>query len=493
MRNVESPDQGLATELSGTAYLVEPLPVVEPTAPPVDEPPSSIPAPFARLLHFLGLDRAVIFTIMARGWSSLAGIGTLVFIARFLTRAEQGYYYTFYSLVALQMIFELGFSVVILQAASHEAAHLEIHHDGRISGPHAAHGRLASVLQKSVRWYTIGAILMVGILLPLGIRFFSATPVTAPPVHWLAAWCLVVIANGFTFQIDPTFSFLEGCGFVASVARVRLAQAIIGTMLGWFALSLHHGLLAPGFMISGQAAVGIFYLFRRRGLLLPLLRHIPGSFALDWRGEIWPFQWRIAVSWVCGYFITQLFTPVLFHFRGAGGVIEAGQMGMSINICGTLTGVAIAWMNTKAASFGRLIALRDFAGLDRLFFRALRQSLSAALLASLAVWSTVLFLRQHNVAFALRLLPPIPFAILLITSIINIAVFAEALYLRAHKREKFMLLSILGALWMAPAAFFLGRTYGAFGISIGYFFGTAIIGFGFGTAIFLKYRRIWHV
>jgi hypothetical protein len=280
---------------------------------------------------------------------------------------------------------------------------------------------------------------------------------------------------------------------VAGVARVRLLQAMAGTMLGWTALSLHHGLFAPGMMISGQAAVGMVYLVRRRGLLLPLWRHVPGTFALDWGREVWPFQWRIAVSWVCGYFITQLFTPVLFHFRGASGVIEAGQMGMSINICGTLTAVAIAWMNTKASPMGRLIALRQFAALDAMFFRALRQSLSAAVLASVAVWLVVAWLRAHQVAFALRLLGPGPLALLLLASVCNIAVFAEALYLRAHKEEKFMVNSILGALWMAPAALILGRWYGPYGIAIAYFFGTLLIGVGFGSWTFLKYRREWHV
>src|SRR6202040_761144 len=103
-------------------------------------------------------DRAVVFTILARGWTSLAGVGTLALIARFLSPPEQGYYYTFYSLVALQIVFELGFSVVILQTASHEAAHLTIAADGTITGPVAAHARLASVLQKSVRWYSIAAV-----------------------------------------------------------------------------------------------------------------------------------------------------------------------------------------------------------------------------------------------------------------------------------------------------------------------------------------------
>src|ERR1700727_1530433 len=60
----------------------------------------------ARIRHWirqvLGLDRAVGFTVLARFWSSAAGPFTVVLIARFLPPAEQVYYYTFGSLVALQ-------------------------------------------------------------------------------------------------------------------------------------------------------------------------------------------------------------------------------------------------------------------------------------------------------------------------------------------------------------------------------------------------------
>jgi O-antigen/teichoic acid export membrane protein len=453
-----------------------------------------------RLARALGIDRAIAFTVLARGWSSLAGIGTLTLIARFLTPAEQGFYYTFYSLVAMQIVFELGFSVVILQTASHEAAHLEIGPDGRISGPEAAHARLASVLQKSVRWYSVAAVLMAVVLLPVGVHFFRANTGVqgAAAVHWFVPWCVVVLATACTFQVDPLFSFLEGCGYVPQVARTRLNQAILGTLLGWTALVLHHGLLAPGLMIAGQALAGSYFVFTRRGLLLPLLRHRAGHFRIQWGSEIWPFQWRIAVSWLSGYLTFQLFNPILFHFRGA---VEAGQMGMSMNVCGTLSSMAIAWMNTKAAPFGRMIALGDYVRLDRIFSRALLQSAAAATLACAAVWFAVRTLavhhtRLHGVELAHRLLPPTPLALLFFGTVGNIIVFAEALYLRAHKQEKFMVNSILGAFYTVPIAFLLGRSAGphggAWGISAAYAVGTAIIGLGYGTYTFWKWRRIWH-
>jgi len=74
----------------------------------------------------------------------------------------------------------------------------------------------------------------------------------------------------------------------------------------------------------------------------------------------------------------------------------------------------------------------------------------------------------------------------------NVVVTSLAIYLRAHKQEKFMVNSIIGALYTAPAAFFAGRAYGGLGIACVYALGTLVIGLGYGTYTFQKYRRAWH-
>jgi len=83
------------------------------------------------LKHVLGLDRAIAFTVLARGVQILGSTGTVLLILRFLSPVEQGYYHTLLSLVSLQVVFELGFSFVILQMTAHECAHLTLHADGR--------------------------------------------------------------------------------------------------------------------------------------------------------------------------------------------------------------------------------------------------------------------------------------------------------------------------------------------------------------------------
>jgi len=445
-----------------------------------------------RIRHWLrtvlGLDRAIGFTVLARFWGSAAGLVTVALIARFLSPAEQGYYYTFGSLVALQIIFELGFSFVILQLASHERAALSISHDYEITGNPTARARLASVIQKSVRWYSVAALLMFATVLPLGVYFFSSHDHAGPRVSWLAPWCLDALMAALNFQLDPLLSFLEGCGYVPEVARLRFMQSVTGSLLAWLALILHHGLFAPSMMLCGMALASLVWLAGKRKLLFGLLRHHAGPNRISWGAEVWPFQWRIAVSWFCGYFIFWLFNPVLFAFRGP---VEAGQMGMSLSLANAIQAIAVSWVSTKSAPFGTLIARKEFGRLDHAFFQAIRQAVGVAIAGALTAWLGVTYLNLHHIRFAQRLLDPMSIAMLMITMITNVAIFAQAYYLRAHKQEVLLLNSVVGALAVTAFTLIFGRLYGARGIVASCCIGS-VPGLMWSTFLFQKYRRLWH-
>jgi O-antigen/teichoic acid export membrane protein len=441
------------------------------------------------LRNVLGLDRAIIFTVLARGWASLAGLVTVILIARFLSPAEQGYYYTYSSLVALQIVFELGFSFVILQMASHERAHLSISSNYEISGDPIAHARLASVFQKSVYWYAVAAVLLAVTLLLGGFHFFAVHQHSSQAVDWRLPWTMVAVTASITFQLDPVLSFLEGCGFVAKVARLRFAQAITGSFLAWMAFLAHHGLFAPAMMILGNVSASCLWLFGKRRLLLGLFRYRTAQHGVKWRKEVWPFQWRIAISWLSGYFIFQLFNPILFVYRGP---VEAGRMGMSLSLASALQAIAISWLNTKSAPFGTMIAKKNYDELDRSFFQALKQSIVVFLAGATIIYCLSLYLTEAHIQFAQRILAPPILSILLLSTAINVTVFGQALYLRAHKQEKFLFNSVVGAILVASSTYFLGRSYGAAGMVIGNFVIALTFGLPSALFVFIKYRRAWH-
>lgn len=441
------------------------------------------------LRHALGLDRAVGFTVLARFWASAAGLVTVGLIARFLSPAEQGYYYTFGSLVAVQIVFELGFSFVILQLASHERARLSISQDLEISGDPIAHARLASIIQKSVRWYSVAALLMIATVLPVGFYFFLAHQHPGPPVYWRLPWCLDALMAVLNFQLDPMLSFLEGCGYVSDIAHLRFRQAVTGSLLAWSALASHHGLFAPAMMLCGTASMSLLWLFGKRKLLLGLLQYRTGNDRIHWSSEVWPFQWRIAVSWFCGYFIFWLFNPVLFAYRGP---VEAGRMGMSLSLASAIQNIAVSWVSTKSAPFGTFIARHEYQKLDQTFFQALWQSTTVSVLGAMMAWVGCVFLNFERIRFAQRLLEPASIGMLMIYMITNVVVFAEAYYLRAHKREVFLINSVVGALTITACTLVFGRYYGARGIVVSCSIGN-IIGLIWSTHKFQKYRRLWHV
>lgn len=437
----------------------------------------------------LGLDRAVGFTVLARAWTTGSGLVTVFLIARFLSPAEQGYYYTYASLIALQMVFELGFSQVIMQLATHERAHLWIEADGAVAGDKTAHARLASVLQLAVRWYGLGALLLGLALIPAGLYFFSSHQHLGEIVAWQVPWIAAATAAVLAFQLDPLYSFFEGCGFVANVAHMRWMQAVVGSVLAWTTLATHHGLYAPAAVIAGQVVVGAAWLFLRRGLLVDLLTHNTRNAHISWRNEIWPFQWRIAISWISGYFVYQTFNPFLFAYKGP---VAAGQMGMSLSFANALMVIAMSWVSTKNAPFGTLIALKRYLQLDELFFRALRHSILVAALGSIIIWSATTYLHSTHNRYAGKLLNPLPFGLLLIAAVCNHVFASMAIYLRAHKQEKLFELSLSIAIVVLLSNYFFARISGALGMIAAYLMIMLILGLGGGTLIFNKYRSLWH-
>ena len=332
---------------------------------------------------------------------------------------------------------------------------------------------------------------MVATLLPAGIHFFSANGHGDATVAWKAPWCLLIVCAALTFQLDPICAFVEGCGFVSNMALMRLTQGLVGSLLAWTAMATHHGLFSPSMMILGMGLVQLAFLSgpRLRHLLLGLLRYNVSGKGVNWREEIWPFQWRIAITWTSSYLISLLFNPVVFMFKGP---TEAGRMGMSINIATAIGAVGIAWVSTKASPFGNLVARREIPALDKLFSRTLWQSTAVLAMAAAGFFLCLLFGGQWFPKLIARVLPAWAIALLLLTMLMNHVLFTQALYMRAHKREPFLVQAVVTAVALAISTLLFARTWGANGVIVGYFIIGGILSLAWRTYVFMLLKREWH-
>jgi O-antigen/teichoic acid export membrane protein len=446
------------------------------------------------ILRFLGFDRAVSFGILARLWSLVAGPVTMLVIATGFSPEEQGFYYTFSSLLALQIFFDLGLMFVISQFTSHEFVHLTWGSRGKVVGEPAALKRFTDLLCKSVLWFGVAALLMIIVLVPAGFIFFGQKGVVGFP--WRLPWTLAVIGTALNLFVTPFFAIIMGSGDVVTANKRDLVGAILSSVLCWLVIGLHGGLYAVCAVNVGALVIAWGYLLTKRPLLVALAwegrfgkgyaaRKEPG---LSWWGEIWPMQWRIAISAGASYFMFQLFNPILFHYHGP---VAAGRMGMTMSAANALLAGCMTLLNAKTPEFGKLIALNDWTRLDREFTKV---TLNACLLAVFGMILGIIFILilQINYEFGNRFLPVKEVSVLFATICIQILITALAIYLRAHKKEPLMRAVVLVSMLQVFTIWFGGKFFGSFGVVIGYFCVTAFFMLPSVLYVWKKCRTEWH-
>ncbi|MET0383832.1 MAG: hypothetical protein ABW032_10475 [Burkholderiaceae bacterium] len=444
-------------------------------------PPRSVDA---RWRETLGLDFNVVLTLLFRGWSVLAGAGLLFLLPLRLSPAQLGYHYTFASILALQIFFELGMNQVVTQIASHEIAHLSVGADGALEGPHERIDRLSTLVRMLRRWYATAAVLFTAGVGAVGSAFFGQRG-PAPQVHWFGPWLLMCASTGANLYLSPSLAMIEGAGRVGEVARLRLAQSVVGFLLTAAVLCAHGGLWASA-MVPVAGAAGSALWLRRGGRMIHWLRaRRPVSAArVDWRREIFPFQWRIALSWVSGYFIFQLFVPMLFQNQGP---VEAGRFGMVLAIFTAVQSIGMSWVYSCGPRMAAHISRAEVVELHRSFLRAIKPSMAFTALACACVTAAVWWLSRAGFAFVHRISSPEVVGWVALVTMVNSLVFAFSVYMRAHKEEPMMLASVTLAVITLAIAHWASRVSVELTAQL-YFLATALLALPWS---FVLFRRYW--
>lgn len=152
----------------------------------------------------------------------------------------------------------------------------------------------------------------------------------------------------------------------------------------------------------------------------------------------------------------------------------------------------MSWLVTKNAPYGALIAQKNWKHLDASFFPTLWKSCGVIILLSGFFWSLVFVVNRLGYPISHRLISPLPLGLLAAATVISHVVGAEAMYLRGHKQEPFLMLSVSVAVLIGLSNFFLARALGTTGMMLGYFLIYLTVGLGGGTWIFVRKRRQWH-
>lgn len=441
------------------------------------------------LLARLGIDFHILATLLLRGWSILAGGVTALLIPTALSPSQQGYYYTFSAVIATQVFFELGLNHVLTQLTSHAFAHLrrlsKTHLDGDVRWQRA----IVSLVALSVKWNAVMASLFFVALLVGGSLFFQSKG-TLPASQWLATWVVLIAATAGNLAMSARLAICEGLGEVGQVARLRLLQSVVGYALLWALLLSGQGLWAAT-AVPLASAVGTLWWLSRHPLLrsmssqaLSPASNTPAS-SYTYARDIFPLQWRIALSWASGYFIFNFLTPVVFAYQGE---VAAGRLGLALTIFSAISTVGISWISAKIPTFSAHIARRERSELNALFDRQALRSIGATLLC-VTLFIGITQFAGHFVPKVLDRLPPLPALLLLAAvTIVNAIIFAMAAYMRAHKEEPLLIQSVVAAVFTGVGTFWMAHISLTATVAA-YAAVTVLVSLPWCTLIYARYRQ----
>jgi O-antigen/teichoic acid export membrane protein len=437
--------------------------------------------------RWAGVDRAVFFSNAAQLLRLFTGPITMALVLKFLTPEIQGYFYAFAGVVAMQVFLEMGFSQNILQFASHEFAKLHFTPAQTIAGDPVAKSRLISLGRLAFGYYAVAATIFLVAVGIGGQVFFTLAEhhhaaAGHPAVHWRGAWWLIAVAAAGSLLINPAWALLNGCNQIAVTAKFNFWAALASFAVNALALIAGAGIYASALGAAGSLLISVGYLAMRWQPFFRQFLQRPQHGEVSWAREIWPFQWRIAVSWMSGYFVFDLINPIAFYFCGP---VAAGQLGMSFQLIRMISNVALTWIYTKAPKFGMLIAARAWTEMDALWRRSTLQVFIFYSLGLITFLTALPFIGHVLPKVPARLAPFAVTAWLGGGNLIQNVIGCFCMELRAHKQEPTMWLSVANAILSVALILPLVHYWGITGEAMGYAFGI--------WAVFLPACRIYYV
>lgn len=441
-------------------------------------------------LDRIGVDAPVFFSVIARAWQLLTGPVTVTLMALFFTPEMRGYFYTFGSVLALQVFFELSLHIVLINVTSHEWASLSIDESGELAGDEASQSRLISLLRVSLKWYTLAAVLFVLLCGPGGAMFLARG--TLPLSDWIVPWSVLVLLTGGLLAVQPLTAILEGCDQLKTVNQYRFRQAVFGTLIVWSIIVSGLGLWAA----VGSAAVRLGWELHLVGVRY---RRFFRSFfqkvlttEINWMAEVWPLQWRLAIQGVATWGTLQLLTPVIW---ASSGDAEAGRMGMTWTVLIALQAAASSWVDTRRPRFGQLVANGEFEELNSLFLRCTTLSLvmlTLGVVAFCGVLTVLPFLGwSMSDKLAEAFVTPESAAVLSLGILVFQIPNCQTIYVRAHKREPFLIPSLIVSASIAISVTILGIQYGIPGAAAAWTACICTVQLPLWTIIWRKAHRDW--
>lgn len=383
-------------------------------------------------------------TLLNQLWRLISGPITILLIPIYLSATQQGYWYLFGSISALSILANLGFSNIILQYSAHEFAHLGFNSKGALEGEEIHLKKIGSFFRFILKWTGTICLIVFPVIYCVGIWFFNHDNVLS---EYIIPWSIYSIGSLLIFFNNAILSFIEGMNKIKTIQYIRFYVAIINTVLVSLILIFGGGIYALAFGMFISASSIFIFIFRKFHSLLSQILDVSKNFSYKWLEEVLPLFSKYAISFFSSYFIFQIYIPIMQYFHGP---IESGKVGITFVVVMAIFSTSNIWIYTIIPKMNMLVSQNSKVELDSIFGKRLLFASFTYIIISLSFFVFIAIFKDFWIfpkiisrflsAQALLTLSACYFFQLLINS--------WATYLRAHKKEPYMIPSLIVAIWV---------------------------------------------
>ncbi|NVO98937.1 hypothetical protein HWA77_01790 [Photobacterium damselae subsp. damselae] len=283
-------------------------------------------------MDILKKHRSAIYSIISLFLRLLVGPLSILLITTKLSLDEQGIYYTFISIAAIQWVFELGVSTALVQTLSgiSKKKHFQ------------SYVKLGAVFFMTTAFFLFFAMLIYSLWV------FSSLNTS----QWLYPWLLYSLFICLNIFNNICLIIEEGKVNPEKVYFVKLLSGVAYAVFLLLSLFMGAGLYALAF---GQ--IGLFLVVF--SLLNTNYKHIYISFisipfitVKACGKKLFKFQYKLSLVWIAGYFYWNFYSIYFFKFVGSN---YAGQYGATNAVIGAIAIAMISFLQTKRSNMTRLI------------------------------------------------------------------------------------------------------------------------------------------
>lgn len=394
-------------------------------------------------------------TLLNQLWRLISGPLTMLLIPIYLSPTQQGYWYLFGSISALSTLADLGFSNIILQYSAHEFAHLKFNSYGVLDGEDIHLKKIGSFFRFTLKWTSSICAIVFPIIYCVGIWFFNRDNVLS---EYFIPWTIFSIGSLIIFFNNAILSFVEGMNKIEIIQYIRFYVAIINTFTVSLILVFNGGIYALAFAMLISASSIFIFIFGKFRLLLSQVLNVSKKFDYQWRKEILPLFSRYAFSFFSGYFIFQIYIPLMQYFHGP---VESGKVGITLVLVMAIFSMSNIWIYTITPKMNMLVSKKNKIELDILFKKRILFASGTYILISILIFVFSAIFKDFWIfpKIISRFLPVQSILMLLLCYLCQLLINSWATYLRAHKKEPYMIPSLILAAWVGLSTVLIGKFF----------------------------------